>query len=101
MLFDIYWTTLGETTFADEVDFIYRKWNQKEVERFIKVVSTVIEKLKQNPFIGKFYSDKDIYSLVISRQSTLFYKVYPDILRIDILLLFNNTQNPEKLLKYL
>ena len=31
----IFWTETAKLSYAEELDFIYRKWGNKEVEKFI------------------------------------------------------------------
>lgn len=38
MKYYIHWLTLAELTFLDEIDFILKKWNSTEVEKFTLLV---------------------------------------------------------------
>ncbi len=49
---------------------------------------------------GKVYTN-NISSIVISKQTTVFYKKYPLKNTITLLLFWNNQRNPEKLEKVL
>ena len=33
-MYSIHWSKLAEITFSEEMDFIFEKWNQKEVDKF-------------------------------------------------------------------
>lgn len=101
MKYDIYWLTLAELTFLDEIDFILRKWNTNEVEKFTRLVYGFIDSLSQNPTIGKYSPKLKIYSLVISKQTTLYYTILEEKKQIDLLLFWNNKQNPIILKKIL
>lgn len=101
MKYHVHWLTLAELTFLDEIDFILKKWNINEVEKFTLLVYDFIDTLSQNPSIGKYSSNRKIYSLVISKQTTLYYSVLEDINQIDLLLFWNNKQNPSHLKKLL
>ena len=99
-MFSIRWSTLAEITFSEEVDFILKKWNQKEVESFGFLVHDVLKSLSKNPLIGNYFSEQNMYSFVISKQTTLYYKVTIDELKIDLILFWNNKKNPKLLDKY-
>ena len=101
MRYYIHWLTLAELTFLDEIDFILKKWNSTEVEKFTLLIYNFIETLSQNPSIGKYSSKGKIYTLVISKQTTLYYIILEDKKQIDLLLFWNNKQNPSNLQKLL
>jgi plasmid stabilization system protein ParE len=101
MQYYIHWLTLAELTFLDEIDFILRKWNTNEVEKFTLLVYSFINTLSQNPAIRKYSPKRKIYSLVISKQTTLYYTILKDKKQIDLLLFWNNKQNPSLLKKLL
>ena len=99
-MYSVHWSTLAELTFADEVDFILKKWNQKEVDNFVFLVEDYLKHLSSNPFIGINFSNPTIYYFVISKQTTLYYKISEDELKIDLILFWNNKKNPKLLDKY-
>ncbi|TDE30276.1 type II toxin-antitoxin system RelE/ParE family toxin [Flavobacterium ranwuense] len=101
MKYYIHWLTLAELTFLDEIDFILRKWNTNGVEKFTILVYSFIDALSQNPTIGKYSPKRKIYSLVISKQTTLYYNVLKDKKQINLVLFWNNKQNPSLLNKLL
>lgn len=100
MVFEIYWTSLAEISYAEEIDFIFNKWNSVEVINFIELVEDFISKVKIYPYIGKIVPEKDIQCFVISNQTTVYYRVYKDLQKIDLILFHNNKQNPEVISKY-
>ena len=98
-MFKIYWKSLAEITFSQEMIFILSKWNQKEVDKFAFLVDENLSRIVQNPFIGQ--PIKSIYKVVISKQTTLYYKVIESDKRIDLLVFWNNQKNPSDLIKLL
>ena len=100
-MFEINWEPLSEITFAEEMDFILRKWNQFEVDEFTYLVSENLERLTESPEIGIYKSENNCYSLVISKQTTLYYKIIEEKSQIDLVLFWNNSQNPKLLSKLL
>lgn len=98
----ILWLHEAEISYYEELDFIYEKCNIIEVENFTVLVYDFLEILSKKPTIGIYSKKYDTYSIVISRQSTLFYKIIEIDKVIEFVLFWNNKQNPksfEKLLK--
>ena len=100
MLFKLNWTTSADLTFSEEIDFIFLKWNESEVIKFIKVVDDCLCKLQSYPNLGRLIEKKNIYRLTISRQTTLYYKILHESQQIDLILFYNNLQDPKSLQKY-
>ncbi len=92
------WTFLSRNSYFQEIDFIHLKWNEKEVNRFEFLVETELKRLSKNPNLGINYKD-NIYSLHISKQTTLYYRIINDT--IELLLFWNNSKNPDDLMKLL
>ena len=64
------------------------------------LVENELKRLSIHPMIGNFKVD-NIYSLSISEQTTLFYKINKDLSLIELLLFWNNLRNPDDLIKLL
>ena len=97
----ILWTSYAKYSYFEELDFIASKWTSKEVNAFISLVNHFIENLSHGILQGKKYSSTNIHSLVISRQTTVFYRIYPDQNAIELLLFWNNQKDPTILKKTL
>jgi plasmid stabilization system protein ParE len=88
-------------TYQDEIDFIYLKWNAKEVQKFQNLVQENLKRLSKNPKIGIYKSELNVYSIVISKQTTLFYNFDINTKIIDLYIFWNNSKNPDDLTKLL
>lgn len=100
-MYSIHWSTLSEITFAEEIEFILKKWNQNEVDKFGQLVQKNLEMLSKNPLLVNCESNKNIYSFLISKQTTLYYKVSNEEMKINLILFWNNKKNPKLLDKYI
>lgn len=100
-MYSIHWSKLAEITFSEEIDFIFEKWNQKEVDRFGLLVQNCLLTISENPKIGKRESENEVFSFVLSKQTTVYFKITESELRIDLILFWNNKRNPISLNKYL
>lgn len=100
MNFKIIWTFSALNSYHEEIDYILFKWNLKEVIKFEKLVINEIIRVSKNPLIGKL-SINNTYSLTISKQTTLFYKINKNSNLIELMLFWNNLKNPNELGKLL
>lgn len=100
MSYKIDWTFSALNSYYEEIEFIYLKWNQKEVLKFEKLVENELERLCKNPTLGKI-NFKNNYSFSISKQTTLIYRINNKAKSIEIFLFWNNLKNPEYLNKLL
>lgn len=88
-------------SYLEEVEFILLKWNSKEVERFSILVEENLKRLAKNPNLGIYHKSSDVYSFVISKQTTLYYGFDVETKEIILHLFWNNLKNPEDLSKLL
>ena len=100
MNYKIEWTFLAEDSYIEEIEFVFFKWNKKEVEKFENLVENELKRISFNPKIGKLKKSA-IYSLVISKQTTIFYRIIDESVSVEILLFWNNQKNPDHLAKLL
>ena len=101
MSIEVTWTTLAKLTYYEEIDFIDLKWNIHEIEKFVKLVEGYVERMSAGFVIGKLYPNNNIYSIIISKQTTIFYREYPDRNQISLLLFWNNKKDSKALKRIL
>lgn len=99
MEYKIKWLSNASLTYLDEIDFIFEKWNFKEVQNFILLVDENLKRLSVNPKIG--IPIKNMFRLVLSKQTTLFFSIKEKEKRIDLIIFWNNSKNPDELMKLL
>ena len=98
--YNIISTKLAENTYHQNIDYLENIWSEKEIINFIKKVDEVITILKASPKTFKKYrSNSKIHQIEIMKQITLFYQINND--DVELLLFFNNYQNPNQLKKLL
>jgi len=95
--YTISWTDLADASFNKELEFIKLKWNTKQVLKFIDLVDDVLSNLESGILDGEISKSTGIRRLVISKQTTIFYKVNDKASQINILLFWNNKNDPRKL----
>ncbi len=97
----IIWQPTALNTYVEEVEFVFLKWNFKEVQKFQDLVIENLERLSKNPEIGIFNNEFKVYSLVLSKQTTLYYNFNSNTKIIDLYAFWNNLRNPDDLTKLL
>lgn len=101
MSYTIIWQPTALNTYVEEVEFVFLKWNFKEVQKFQDLVIENLERLSKNPEIGIFNNEFKVYSLVLSKQTTLYYNFNSNTKIIDLYAFWNNLRNPDDLTKLL
>ena len=101
MKYAVRWDLIAINSLAEESEFILKKWNVLEVEKFYSLVEVSLERLSMNPTIGVYNSEFEVYSFVISKQTTLYYSLNEKNETIELHVFWNNLKNPKKLHKLL
>jgi plasmid stabilization system protein ParE len=95
----IRWTKRAEKSFDQIVEFLQEKWSLNSAINFVKRTNHFIETLKEQPKIGRpEKAKKDLRSFVLSRQTTVFYRIKSNEV-IILLKFFDTRQNPLKRIK--
>lgn len=101
MSYSFRWQSIAEFTYFEEIDFILLKWNGKEAQKFKNLVDENLLRLSNNPLIGIYNNELKIYSILISKQTTLYYGFDENTEIIDLYVFWNNSKNPVDLIKLL
>lgn len=100
MEYNIVASPLANSTYLQNIDFLETYWSEKEVINFISRVSDIIIILKLSPqTFKKWEKDKTIHQIEIVKQITLYYQITSK--NVELLLFFNNLQDPNTLSKLL
>jgi plasmid stabilization system protein ParE len=101
MSYSLRWQPISVYTFFAEIDFILLKWNAKEAQKFKDLVDENLLRLSNDPLIGIYKNELKIYSILISKQTTLYYYFDENTKIIDLYVFWNNSKNPADLIKLL
>lgn len=99
--YQVNWTLLAEESYSRELEFINLKWNTKEVVKFMGIVDDIVEKLQSGIIEGNISKKTNYRSLVISKQTTLFFEKFEQDQQINLLLFWNNKSDPKHLIELL
>ena len=101
MIYKINWDSTALDTYFEETEFILLKWNSNEVQKFKVLVEENLERLTKNPKIGIYNKELNVYYLVISKQTTLYYDYSIQTNVIELYVFWNNLKDPQDLIKLL
>lgn len=80
------------------IGYLENNWTQKEIKKFVKLLDKQLALITNNPFLfAQSGHSKEIRKSVLSKQTTIYYRI--DANDIRIITLFDNRQNPNKILK--
>ncbi|WP_459212307.1 hypothetical protein [Aquimarina rhabdastrellae] len=97
----VVWTPNAELSYAKELENINENWSINEVIEFMDLVDDFVKNLENGLIQGNISTKNNMRSFVISRQTTLYFDVHEDLKIIELLLFWNNKENPKKLKKFL
>jgi len=95
----ILWTKRAQKSFDQIIEFLQEEWSLNSAIKFVQKTNSFIETLKEQPKIGRPEKvKKDLRSFVLSRQTTVFYRIKGNEV-IILLKFFDTRQNPVKRMK--
>jgi plasmid stabilization system protein ParE len=95
MPYTIIWSPAARLTYYQILDYLNEEWTFREIENFIDRTEQVLTHISQNPSLYQYSEGTDTYSCVLVRQVNLFYRLKSE--RIELLIFWDNRQNPSKL----
>lgn len=92
----IIWTNVAKNDYWKNIEYLEREWTLQDVYNFLDKTDSLIELLSGQNLIFKSASYKDVFQVPVTKQITLYYKVF-DNNDIELLRFWNTYQNPKKL----
>jgi hypothetical protein len=94
--YNIIWSPRAKITYYQVLEYLELNWTIKEIKSFINRTDYVIEHISQTPFHYPYSLKGDTYKCVLIKQVSLFYRIKQQ--EIELLLFWDNRQNPAKLI---
>ena len=92
----VIWSKLAQNDFENILEYLHKNWDAAVLVNFIDITDIIIEQIKSNPkqfpLINKKYK---VRKCVLTKQNTVFYRICKG--NINILRVFDNRQDPQKL----
>jgi hypothetical protein len=92
----VHWNKIARLDYYDNIDYLLRKWSEKEAQEFIDAVEETEFILKQENVEFQNTDMPEIKRCVICKQITLFYRIL-DTKNVELLRFWNNYQHANKL----
>jgi hypothetical protein len=97
MAYKIIYSNLAIETLNANVVYLKNRWPKRSLTKFVGNVNKTIELIKQNPeFFPIWKDEKNKRKALVFKQITMFYNIKKNT--IEILLFWNNYQNPSTLI---
>jgi plasmid stabilization system protein ParE len=96
MALKIRWAKRAEKSFDGIiVRNIEENWSEKSAKKFVQQTNKVLNLMSENPNMFPESQKKGIRKGLITKQTSVYYKVFKDIIRLIIF--WDNRQNPKDL----
>jgi len=96
--YSIIWSVEANQNLSDIISYLESHWSEKEIRNFFIKLEKALMLIAERPFIFQA-SDKrkKLRRCVLTKQTSIYYK--PENNCIYIVSLFDNRQNPDKIVK--
>jgi len=94
-MYKIIWSEPAKFDYWQNIDYLLENWHKKQVTKFIKAVEQDLNIIKYNPKTFALTDYRNVHSVVIIKQITLFYKITNNT--VELIRFWNNYQNPDNL----
>lgn len=97
---EVFFSELAETRLTDLCDYLEVNWSLQAKEKFVKKLKSKVSQISLFPdSCPTSIQLKGLYKCVVTKQTTLFYRVLRDQEEIEIIAIFDTRQNPNQLKK--
>lgn len=94
----ISWTPTAIKTYFSVLKYLEEVWTKSEIQNFIDEVEKLLDQITKNPEMFKAsQKKKNIRKGFITKYNTLYYRVKPRKKELELLIFWDNRQDPEKL----
>ncbi|SNS04042.1 Plasmid stabilization system protein ParE [Belliella buryatensis] len=92
MNYKVVWTEEAEISLSEVIDYLDKKWYQKQVLRFLEKLDKTISIVRETPLIYPEFGPLKVRRALINKQTSLFFKIEKD--DIIILSVRDNKRSP-------
>lgn len=94
----IIWSPKAQKDYARIIDYLLIEWTLKEVQKFIEQVEKATSILEKGYVDFKTNQLGTLHVAVISSQVSIYYRIQSKS-KVEIIRIWDNRQNPSKLIK--
>ncbi len=94
--YKIVWSDEALSNLKNILSYLEDNWTPKEIKKFATLLDRQLERIQNNPYIfPKSANHKNLRRSVLTKQVTIYYHIKN--YNVQLVSLFDNRQNPEKL----
>lgn len=95
--YKLIWSDEALNNLKDIIDYLENRWTEKESKKFALLLEKQLKLIKENPFLfAESNKSNGLRRSVLSKQTTIYYQIID--YEIRIITLFDNRQNPNRLI---
>jgi plasmid stabilization system protein ParE len=95
--YKLIWSDEALNNLKGIIDYLEYKWTNREIKKFVQLLDKQLKLIKENPFLfSESEKSNGLRKSVLSRQTTIYYRIID--YEIRIITLFDNRQNPNRLI---
>lgn len=96
--YDITWSPGALSSYEAILNYIGEKFSKTDVQKFIGKTLVMLEHVSRNPtMFRKSEKGRNKHIVVITKQTTLYYRYKPKKKEVELLLFWDTRRNPSKL----
>ena len=94
----ITWSPKSAKSFDNIVKYLEAKFADREVQKFIRQTVKILEYIAQNPnMFRSSVNSKHKHVVILNKHTTLYYQYKPIKKEVELLLFWDNRQDPKRL----
>lgn len=97
MPLDIIWTPTARISYFEILQYLDDNFTQAELKEFEKLVREVLKLIGEFPKIYEYSEESDTHRCVLSPEVSLYYQVEENSQEIELLVFWDNRQDPDNL----
>lgn len=95
--YKLIWSDEALNNLKGIIDYLENRWTKREINKFAQLLDKQLKLIENNPYLfAESDKLKGLRKSVLSRQTTIYYRIIN--FEIRIITLFDNRQNPNKLI---
>lgn len=96
----VFLSELAESKLLKLSQYLLEEWNLKTRDKFILKLNDKIKQISIQPdSCPKSSEFENLHKCVVTKQTTIFYRIIAERNEIEIITIFDTRQNPDKLKK--
>ena len=93
----IIWSPKAARSYDDIISYLISEFTEKEIQKFVRKSNRILELITLDPGMFRISEKgKHKHIVVLTKQTTLYYRFKPNKKEIELLLFWDTRQNPNR-----